>query len=333
MRLNKNTAYVLLYLLSGNRTAAQISRKMNRVDIRSIQRALTRLSESEITSRSGPHNNPSYSITYSKLFNTNIPTGLFDNEDRPETVFNHEMADWLHDMSTAELDRLFEVKPLVEDQQRLSIKELEYLTIELSWKSSSLEGNSYTLLDTELLLTEGVRAKNRTEFETQMILNHKNAIGFIIENPQLFNGKIPFAAVEKIHTIIGNNLGIDPSIRKKTVRISASNYTPLSNPHQLRENSDKFLEAINRVSSPYIKSLLALGLIPYLQIFEDGNKRTGRMLANAILISMLGKGFSLRKVSPKELAIAYLSFYEFNSFAALNKILTAELSMPLKPST
>jgi Fic family protein len=78
--------------------------------------------------------------------------------------------------------------------------------------------------------------------------------------------------------------------------------------------------------NPYIKSLLALALIPYLQIFEDGNKRTGRMLANAILISTIARGFSLRKVSAKELATAYLAFYELNSLLGLHKILNAELS-------
>lgn len=207
----------------------------------------------------------------------------------------------------------------------ISAKELEYLTIELSWESSALEGNSYTLLDTQLLLSEGLKAKNRTEFETQMILNHKNAISFIVEHKDLFSDAITFRTVEELHRIIGYNLGINSGVRKRVVKISASNYTPPSSPHQLREYADKILGIINRTSNPYTKALLVLALVPYLQTFEDGNKRTGRMLANAILISTIGTGFSLRTVSARELALAYLSFYEFNSIRHLGEILSAEL--------
>jgi len=205
-------------------------------------------------------------------------------------------------------------------------KELEHLTIELSWKSSALEGNTYTLLDTQLLIMEGIKAKNRTEFETQMILNHKNAIAFIVENKELFNRNIKFSTIEELHRIISSNLGIENGIRKRLVRITASNYEPLSNPHQLREKADDILEIINKSENPFMKSLLALSLLPYLQAFEDGNKRTGRMLANAILISSVGKGFSLRKTDTRKLALAYLSFYEFNSINSLSKILQTELN-------
>jgi Fic family protein len=175
------------------------------------------------------------------------------------------------------------------------------------------------------LLLEGIKAKNRTEFETQMILNHKNALAFIIENKDLFGNNIRFRTIEDLHRIIGNNLGIGSGIRKQLVRITESNYEPLSNPHQLRENADNILEIINKNPSPYIKALLALALVPYLQIFEDGNKRTGRMLANAILINFINRGFSLRKTDTRSLAIAYLAFYEFNSISALSKVLQTEL--------
>jgi Fic family protein len=215
---------------------------------------------------------------------------------------------------------------LIHDNEKMSAKDLEHLTIELSWKSSSLEGNTYTLLDTQLLLVEGIKAKNKTDFETQMILNHKNAIAFIIENPELFSNDVLFSTVEELHRIIGNNLGIEAGIRKKLVRISASNYVPLANPYQLKEAMQTVLAVIGRSKSPFVRALLALSLVPYLQAFEDGNKRTGRMLANAILISTVHRGFSLRKAEARRLALAYLSFYEFNSMHALSKILKSELT-------
>lgn len=330
MRLNKSTSYVLLYILIGKRTAPQISDVMPEIDIRSIQRAITKLVEMRIIQRAGPKNNPLYSVRYEHLLISDIPIKLLEDEGRPDTTFNHELLNWLNHARLIELRDILDLNIFDIDKKaqpvQMSAKDLEYLTVELSWKSSALEGNTYTLLDTQLLLTEGIKAKNHTEFETQMILNHRNAINFIVSNPELFTDTITFKTVEELHKIISYNLGITSGVRKKLVRISASNYTPLANPQQLRENADKILDLISNSSDPCMKSLLALSLIPYLQTFEDGNKRTGRLLANAILISSIGKGFSLRKVSARELALAYLSFYEFGSLLSLSKILNSELS-------
>jgi Fic family protein len=328
MKLNKHASYVLLYLLNGAATAAAISERMPDVDIRSIQRSLVRLTELGLIVRNGT-NNPTYSVHYQNLLKAAISDKLLEDEDRPMSAFHHNFIIWLENLSPKDLGLLFgEYAGSAANNKSdmpMSAKELEYLTVELSWKSSALEGNTYTLLDTQLLLLEGIKAKKRTEFETQMILNHKNAIAYIVEYKELFTGKLEFKTVEQLHRIIGDNLGIGVGIRKKLVRITASNYTPLANPHQLRENADIILKIISRAPNPFAKALLALALIPYLQIFEDGNKRTGRMLANALLIHSIGRGFSLRKTDARNLALAYLSFYEFNSLRALSKILQNEL--------
>jgi len=329
MNLNKNTSYVLIHVLNGSNTASQISSLMQYVDVRSIQRALSRLTELELLTKIGT-NSPKYTVNYNKLLNFNITEKLLLDEARPTSLFNHELLNWLIRTSSDDLelllDKFINGRTAKVHSKVMTPKELEHLTIELSWKSSALEGNTYTLLDTQLLIMEGIKAKNRTEFETQMILNHKNAIAFIVENKELFNRNIKFSTIEELHRIISSNLGIENGIRKRLVRITASNYEPLSNPHQLREKADDILEIINKSENPFMKSLLALSLLPYLQAFEDGNKRTGRMLANAILISSVGKGFSLRKTDTRKLALAYLSFYEFNSINSLSKILQTELN-------
>lgn len=328
MKLNKSTSYVLLYILNGCTSAMEISKQMQGIDIRSIQRSLVRLTELEFIIRNGT-NNPTYRVNYKKLIEADIPDKLLEIEDRPVSSFNHELIEWLSSLSNKEIDRVFGeyAKALMpaKPYTQMSAKELEYLTVELSWKSSSLEGNTYTLLDTQLLLIEGIKAKNKTEFETQMIINHKNAIAFIVEHKDLFADNIEFRTLEELHRIIASNLGIDTGVRKKLVRITASNYEPLANHHQLRENADNMLAVVNRIQNPFTKALLAMAFIPYLQVFEDGNKRTGRMLANAILIDSVGRGFSLRKTDTRRLALAYLSFYEFNSVRALSKVLHNEL--------
>lgn len=327
--INKNSSYVLLHLLQGRDTATKINEYLSDSDIRSIQRGLSRLTELGVITRHGT-NHPNYTVNYAALLRTSIADKLLENEQRPGSIFNMHFIEWLSTLGTKELDAIFAPGILStrpgKRSSSMTAKELEHLTVELSWKSSALEGNTYTLLDTQLLLVEGVKAKNRTEFETQMILNHKNAVAFIIENEDLFKGEVAFSTLEELHKIIGYNLGIQKGIRKKLVKITTSNYVPLANPHQLREWADTILGIISRAKSPFARALLALALVPYLQIFEDGNKRTGRLLANALLIASSGSGFSLRKVSPKQLALAYLSFYEFNSIASLSKILKDELT-------
>lgn len=331
MKLNKNSSYTLLHLLGGQTTATKIAAQLDNVDVRSVQRALARLVELGLVQRKGARNNPAYSVIYKSLVIADIPDKLLEDDQRPETTFNHDFITYLRASSEDIFDPLFPqsgqaFKNSAPPSPAMTAKDLEYLTVELSWKSSALEGNTYTLLDTQLLLLEGVKAKNKTEFETQMILNHKNAIAFIVENKELFQTDIRFSTVEELHKIIGYNLGIGTGVRQRLIKITASNYTPLAYPRQLREYADDVLMIINRTADPILKSLLALALLPYLQTFEDGNKRTGRMLANAILIHSIGRGFSLRKVSARQLAMAYLTFYEFNSMLDLTKILGAELN-------
>lgn len=328
MSLNKGTSYTLLHVLNGCSTAAEVSHLLKDVDIRSVQRAILRLTEIEVLEKEGANNNPTYKINYPTLLQLPIADKLLEDENRPTSTLHRNFVNWLVSQSAEQLDKILNINtPVISvSEGQITPKALEHLTIELSWKSSALEGNTYTLLDTQLLLIEGVKAKNKTDFETQMILNHKDAISFIIENRELFINDIAYSSVEELHRIIGKNLGIETGLRKKNVKISASNYEPSSNPHQLKEVMLDILTIINCSKQPYVKGLLALALIPYLQAFEDGNKRTGRMLANAILICTINKGFSLRETDAKQLALAYLSFYEFNSIRALSRILKTELS-------
>lgn len=329
MTINKNSSYVLIHILNGRNTTATIAKEMTDVDIRSIQRSLVRLVDLGLIKRSGGTNNPSYSVVYENLIVTPIADKFVEDEARPDTTLNFNLIDWLKTIPEAELESILgydkeSLKSKMVDT-KMTAKELEYLTVELSWKSSALEGNTYTLLDTQLLLLEGIKAKNRTEFETQMVLNHKNAISFIVENEDLFKNEIKFSTVEELHRIISNNLGIESGVRKGAIRISASNYVPITNPRQIKEYADEILSAISSIKNPVLKALLALALMPYLQTFEDGNKRTGRMLANAILISSIAQGFSLRKITARQLALAYLTFYGFNSLLELSKLLASEL--------
>lgn len=326
MRLNKNTSFALIHLLGGANSAAQITAQMPTPNLRSVQRALARLTEGGVIKRHGGVNDPRYRLDYAKVVSQPINAAILEDLRRPNSFLNSALLEWLLSSDSLALAETFPAGELVTAGRReMTKRELAYLTVEFSWKSSALEGNTYSLLDTEMLLIKGVRAKNKTNFETQMVLNHGSAMEFIFEHPELFKDEIVFAAVEEIHRRLSYNLDITPGIRRQLVKISASNYEPLGNPARLRECTDSVLVAISRQRDPFVKALLAFSCLPYLQPFEDGNKRVGRILANAVLIHSAGRAISLRSIDAKKLALAYLSFYEFNSLDALAKILAEAL--------
>jgi len=191
-------------------------------------------------------------------------------------------------------------------------KELERLVIELSWKSSKIEGNTYTLLDTENLLRHNKPASGKTEEETQMILNHKEAFHFIHENKSTFQ-TLSRANIEHIHNCIVQDLPVGKGLRKNPVGVSGSIYRPLDNVHQIHEALEQLCAAIARVPTAYGKACLALLGISYIQPFEDGNKRTSRLAADAVLMAHGCAPLSYRSVDEVAYREAMLVFYELNS--------------------
>lgn len=198
-------------------------------------------------------------------------------------------------------------------------KELERLVIELSWKSSKIEGNTYTLLDTEKLILENKEAPGRGKKETRMILNHKDAFNFIHGNPGLFL-KITRANLEKLHAILVGGLSVGAGLRKKPVGVTGSKYQPLSNGYQIAEAVEELSLFVSKLTSPFAKSLMVLLGISYIQPFEDGNKRTARLMANALLLSHGCAPLSYRSVDENEYRSAMFAFYEINSVVPFKKI-------------
>ena len=102
---------------------------------------------------------------------------------------------------------------------------LERLAIDLSWKSSQIEGNTYSLLETERLLKDKETAAGKTVDEALMLLNHKAAIDFLVEH-QDYVKPLSLRAIEDIHSFLVKELGVERNIRKRTVGISGTNYRP-----------------------------------------------------------------------------------------------------------
>lgn len=208
-------------------------------------------------------------------------------------------------------------------------KEFERLAIDLSWKSSQIEGNTYSLLETERLLKDKETAAGKTKDEASMLLNHKVALDFIIENPNYIY-PLTVARIEDIHSLLIKDLGISRNIRNRRVGISGTNYTPLDNEFQIKEALENMCNLINEKEIVFEKALLALVLISYIQPFTDGNKRTARIISNAILINNHFCPISFRTIDAVEYKKALLVFYEQANIYPFKKVFINQFEFAVK---
>lgn len=269
---------------------------------------------------------PSYSIIYpidiEKYFLTEIDDRIIKEEFNLELI--PTTLNGVKLFTVEELDHLNKLQAkYTENLQTLSDsqyhKELERLAIDLSWKSSQIEGNTYSLLETERLLKEKETAEGKNKDEATMLLNHKEAIDFIVENPDYLD-PIEIRRIEDIHGILTKELGVDRNIRKRRVGISGTNYKPLDNEYQIREALQQTCDLVNATKNVFEKALLLLVLLSYIQAFNDGNKRTARIVSNASLINNKYCPISFRTIDSIEYKKAILIFYEQNNISVFKKI-------------
>lgn len=208
-------------------------------------------------------------------------------------------------------------------------KEMERLGIDLSWKSSQIEGNTYSLLETERLLRESKTADGKTKEEAIMLLNHKDALRFILDNPDYLQA-LSVSHIEDIHQLLTKELSVDKGIRHRRVGITGTNYHPLDNEFQIREAMRDTCDLINGKENIFEKALLVLVLLSYIQAFADGNKRTARITSNAILIANGYCPLSFRSVDSIDYKKAMLVFYEQNNIYAFKQIFIDQFEFAVK---
>ncbi len=215
------------------------------------------------------------------------------------------------------------------DSQTLINKEYERIMIEFSWKSSSIEWNTYSLLATEALLKENIADNTKTSEETQMILNHKDAFNETLLNLDIFRG-LKVRDIEFIHHTLTKKLGVTSNIRKNIVWITWTLYKPLDNEFQIKEALQNMVDLINSKQNFFEKAFLSLLLTSYIQAFEDGNKRTARMLTNALLLVYNSIPLSYRWVDVIEYKKATILFYELNNINYFKKIFIEQFEDSVK---
>ena len=208
-------------------------------------------------------------------------------------------------------------------------KEMERLGIDLSWKSSQIEGNTYSLLETEKLLKEKQTASGKTKEEAVMLLNHKDALDFVLADPEYLQ-EVSIRRIEELHALLVKELDVYKGIRRHRIGVTGTNYRPLDNEYQIREALEDTCRLINGRENVFEKALLALVLLSYIQAFADGNKRTARITSNAILIANRFCPISFRTVDSVDYKKAMLIFYEQNNISAFKKIFIDQFAFAVK---
>jgi hypothetical protein len=191
---------------------------------------------------------------------------------------------------------------------------LRRLLIDLSWASSRLEGNTYSLLETEQLVLSGQAAEGKDATETQMILNHKAAIEFLAESAE--DIELTPVTLRNLHALLSDNLLPDPAacgrLRTAGVGIAGSVYTPLEVGMLIQECFEQILATARAITDPFEQSFFLMVQLPYLQPFEDVNKRVSRLSANIPLIKHNLCPLSFVDVPEKAYIDGVMGVYELN---------------------
>jgi Fic family protein len=199
---------------------------------------------------------------------------------------------------------------------------IERLLIDLSWNSSRLEGNTYSLLDTERLFRDRAAAEGRQVLETQMLLNHKQAIEFLVGEAATL--KLEPRTLRTLHGMLAENLLSDPAdegrLRRATVRIHDSTFLPLDVPQRIEEAFAQVLATAAAIDDPFEQSFFLLVHLPYLQPFADVNKRTSRLAANLPLLQRNLQPLSFVDVPREAYTLATLGVYELRRVEALRDV-------------
>ena len=149
-----------------------------------------------------------------------------------------------------------------------------------------MEGNTYNILDTERLIRFGEEASGKDRKEALMILDHKEAIQYVVDH--LAEISISPLDIPGRHALLADGLLVEPAmagrLRRMPVGISYSSYWPLDDPYTIEEEFRVLVEKAASITDPFEQSFFLLVHIPYLQAFEDINRRTSRIASNIPLL-------------------------------------------------
>ena len=198
---------------------------------------------------------------------------------------------------------------------------LERLLVDLSWASSRMEGNTYSILETEMLIQAGREVPEKDRKEAVMILNHKEAIRYVADH--LSDIEVRTSDITNIHALLADGLLMDPAmagrLRRMPAAIGGSRYRPLDDRYSIEDEFNLTLEKAVEIEDPFEQSFFLLVHIPYLQAFEDVNKRTSRIAANIPLLKSGLAPMSFLTMNDSDYVDGIIGVYELNNVSLLRE--------------
>ncbi|MBF0316449.1 MAG: Fic family protein [Oligoflexia bacterium] len=344
MDFNERKQKIIAYLKIYGTVSSSEAQALTNAHRNTISSDLKKLIEEKVVNTIGNGKGTKYQLLENLIFSNENITSLFPNKERrkfeqyfkssnrKKSFFNITAesalnADFTYSQQIEE--RFLSLKERITEKRR-TLSEVERkrrkekLVIDLSWASSNIEGNTYSILETEALIKFNETAKGKSFKEAQMILNHKAAIDYIREEPEF--KKLDKQKVLALHQLLTKNLDVNTGFRDHLVAISNSSFIPCDNKFQIISFFDNILTKINLLKNSLEQALAANLLIAYLQPFSDGNKRTSRMLGNAILLSTGYLPISFSHTPKEDYIKAMLYFYEKQDSAYFKQLFLNELN-------
>lgn len=334
-KLNQRQEIILSFIeewgsVSVGQIVEYIGKKLDEVTRMTISRDLDKLLDRGLIERQGTAGrsvtyrlSPRYPIV--KQIDVERYFAIDSDQRVIRERFNLSIFDTLtHIFTDTEKDELARLNGIYQEKIRdvapdAFKKETERLNIDFSWKSSKIEGNTYSLLETEQLIKNHQEAAGHSKEEAMMILNHKRALEYIASNKHEFQ-TVSVRRIENIHALLMDGLDVTKNLRKTLVGITGTRYRPLDNEFQIKEALEKTCELVNKTDDVFEKAVTLMLLIAYIQPFVDGNKRTSRLSGNAILQSFDSCPLSYRSMDEIEYKKAILLFYEQNNISYFKEL-------------
>lgn len=254
---------------------------------------------------------------------------------RRKVGYNDEMLDSYqpnksHYLSSSNRDRLQRRSPIGSmPPERLSDRDTKMFTMDLSFASSLLEGNKYDHASSIKLFEEGVEMPGASDTDRIMLLNHYAAAQYMIDSVKQAkispnNTVLSAYEIRSLHAILSADLLADPrhsgNLRTSHVEISYSSYIPLDIPEAIKQRFETIIKKAGQIQDPFEQAFFLLVHIPYLQPFEDCNKRTSRIACNLPLLRASVLPMSWMDTPQKDYTDAILSIYEFNEPSLLEEV-------------
>lgn len=288
-----------------------------------LSRYLKELRNADLITPSGSGRSTAYTINRTGICAYDFDLSVYDSSDTPtaQTLFSHDLfSKRTQIFSDDETVMLGETTNLYhrwkeKTPNAYQALALERCAIEFAWKSSTIEGNTYSLLETEALIKNRTEVRGKPHDDAIMILNQKKVFDLTMNG--FFPDLLSVRTLTDMHKLLVNELPIPHDLRVAQVGITGTNYTPLQFQSQIREALESLFVLVKKENDPFVAALLLLAGIAYIQPYADGNKRTSRHMANAILNKSGLPPVAWRVVDEVEYKKCMIAFYELGNIRPL----------------